>query len=149
MKMWSSHLLDNLSNCLRQLLKWDNCLNCPASTRIISSFDFKRRTSYNISFNSLCIFKTKASLGPKLWSYFNFYSLYKIWKYQLHRISESEFYEWLLGAFSGPKSFRDFQETCPRPDFVYEIWEQKDRWLQSAWSHLAIFYDVIIPEPKH
>ena len=26
---------------------WDNCLNCPASARIISSFDFKHRTSYN------------------------------------------------------------------------------------------------------
>ena len=31
---------------------WDNCLNCPASARIISSFDFKHRTSYNISFIS-------------------------------------------------------------------------------------------------
>ena len=29
---------------------WDNCLNCPASARIISSFDFKHRTSYKISF---------------------------------------------------------------------------------------------------
>ena len=29
---------------------WDNCLNCPASARIISSFDFKHRTAYNISF---------------------------------------------------------------------------------------------------
>ena len=29
---------------------WDNCLNCPASARIISLFDFKHRTSYNISF---------------------------------------------------------------------------------------------------
>ena len=28
----------------------DNCLNCPASARIISSFDFKHRTAYNISF---------------------------------------------------------------------------------------------------
>ena len=26
-------------------------LNCPASARIISSFDFKHRTAYNISFN--------------------------------------------------------------------------------------------------
>ena len=42
---------------------WDNCLNCPASARIISSFDFKHRTSYNISFilyfpiphNALCL----------------------------------------------------------------------------------------------
>ena len=30
-------------------LMCDNCLNCPASARIISSFDFKHRTSYNIS----------------------------------------------------------------------------------------------------
>ena len=29
---------------------WDNCLNCPASARIISSFDFKHCTSYNVSF---------------------------------------------------------------------------------------------------
>ena len=28
----------------------DNCLNCPVSARIISSFDFKHRTSYNTSF---------------------------------------------------------------------------------------------------
>ena len=27
-----------------------DCLNCPASARIISSFDFKHRTLYNISF---------------------------------------------------------------------------------------------------
>ena len=27
---------------------WDNCLNCPASARIISSFDFIHRTAYNI-----------------------------------------------------------------------------------------------------
>ena len=54
MKIWSSNLLDNLSNCLMNLKNfsgsWDNCLNCPASARIISSFDFKHRTSYNISF---------------------------------------------------------------------------------------------------
>ena len=101
MKIWSSHLLDNLSNCLMNLKNsgdstgfepmtsampvqcshqlsyevtqwragqfvgqrswvriplshlnfsgsWDNCLNCPASARIISSFDFKHRTAYNI-----------------------------------------------------------------------------------------------------
>ena len=103
MKTWSSHLLDNLSNCLMNLKNagdstgfepitsampvqcsnqqryedeatqwragqkfrrlngiplsqlnlsgsWDNCLNCPASARIMSSFDFKHRTAYNISF---------------------------------------------------------------------------------------------------
>ena len=33
-----------------QLLKLDNCLNCPASARIMSSVDFKHRTSYNTSF---------------------------------------------------------------------------------------------------
>ena len=78
-KIWSSHLLDNLSNCLMNLKNsgdstgfdapasqrswvriplshlnfsgsWDNCLNCPVSARIISSLDFKYRTSCNISF---------------------------------------------------------------------------------------------------
>ena len=39
--------------------------------------------------NSLCIFKTKASRGTKLCSYFYFYSLYNIWKDQLYRISRS------------------------------------------------------------
>ena len=39
MKIWSSHLLDNLSNCLVNL-----------KNHIISSFDFKHRTAYNISF---------------------------------------------------------------------------------------------------
>ena len=53
--------------------------------------------------NSLCIFKTKASRGTKLCSYFYFYSLYNIWKDQLYRISRSYFYEWLFGSekFSG------------------------------------------------
>ena len=53
--------------------------------------------------NSLCIFKTKASRGTKLCSYFCFYSLYNIWKDQLYRISRSYFYEWLFGPakFSG------------------------------------------------
>ena len=41
--------------------------------------------------NSLCIFKTKASRGTKLCSYFCFYSLYNIWKDQLYRISRSHF----------------------------------------------------------
>ena len=52
--------------------------------------------------NSLCIFKTKASRGMKLCSYF-YYSLCNILKDQLYRISRSEFYEWLFGPekFSG------------------------------------------------
>ena len=75
---------------------WDNCLNCPASARIISSFD-----------NSLCIFQTKVSRTTKFCSYFGFYSLYNTWKDQLYRISGSEFYEWLFG----PEKFRDFRES--------------------------------------
>mgnify|MGYP006973420876 CR=1 FL=1 len=53
--------------------------------------------------NSLRIFKTKASGGTKLCSYFRFYSLYNIWKDQLYRIIRWEFYEWLFGPgkFSG------------------------------------------------
>ena len=38
---------------------WDNCLNCPASARIISSVDFKHRTSYNTSFVGNLITRTK------------------------------------------------------------------------------------------
>ena len=53
--------------------------------------------------NSLFVFKTKASRSTKLCSYFNFYSLYNIWKDQLYRVSWLEFYEWLFGhvKFSG------------------------------------------------
>ena len=47
--------------------------------------------------NSLCIFKTKASRGTTLYPYIHFYSLYNMWKDQLHRISRLEFYEWLFG----------------------------------------------------
>ena len=47
--------------------------------------------------NSLCIFKTKASRGTKLCSYFNFYLLYNIRTEQLYRVSRSEFHEWLFG----------------------------------------------------
>ena len=66
--------------------------------------------------NSLCIFKTKASRGTKLCSYYYFYSPYNILKDQLCRISRSKFYEWLFEKrarglflespedFSGPKS---------------------------------------------
>ena len=60
--------------------------------------------------SSLCIFKTKASRGTKLWSYFNFYSLYSIWKDQLHRISESKFYEWLFG----PEKFSELSRNVPQ-----------------------------------
>ena len=53
--------------------------------------------------NSLCIFKMKVFCVTKLSSYFNFYSLYNIWKDQLYKVSGSEFYEWLFGPvkFSG------------------------------------------------
>ena len=52
---------------------------------------------------SFCIFKMKVSRVTKICSYFNFYSLCNIWKDQLYRISQSEFYEWLFGPlkFSG------------------------------------------------
>ena len=39
-----------LAGQFKQLSHEDNCLNCPASARIISSVDFKHRTSYNTSF---------------------------------------------------------------------------------------------------
>ena len=58
---------------------------------------------------SLCIFKTKAFWGTKLCSYLNFHSLYNIWRDQLHRISEPEFYEWLFG----PKGFGTFENRVP------------------------------------
>ena len=53
--------------------------------------------------NSLCIFKTIASRGMKLGSYFNFYSLYNISKDQPNTISVSRCYEWFFGSdkFSG------------------------------------------------
>ena len=57
--------------------------------------------------NSLCIFKTKASRGTKLCSFFQLFSFYNIWKYQLCGISGSEFYEWLVR----PEKFRDVRET--------------------------------------
>ena len=64
--------------------------------------------------HSLCIFKTKASRGKKICSYFyfQFYFLYNIWKDQLYRISRSEFYEWVFGtekfselSWNGPLAF--------------------------------------------
>ena len=60
--------------------------------------------------NSPCIFKTKASRGPNLGSYFNFYSLNKIGKEQLYRISGFEFYEWLFG----PKKFSGLSRNGPQ-----------------------------------
>ena len=62
--------------------------------------------------DSLCVFKTKASPGTKLCSYFNFYYLYNRSKDQLNRISEPQLYEWLLGPekFSG-LSRNGFQES--------------------------------------
>ena len=41
----------------------DNCLNCPASARIISSFDFKHRTAYNIlSYNLATVLRDQGDL---------------------------------------------------------------------------------------
>ena len=53
--------------------------------------------------NSLCIFKKKASRATILGSYFNFDSLYNIWKDQLYGVNGLEFYEFLFGCekFSG------------------------------------------------
>jgi len=59
--------------------------------------------------NSPCIFETKASRGPNLGSYFNFYSLNKTGKEQLYRISGFEFYEWLFG----PKKFSGLSRNGP------------------------------------
>ena len=59
--------------------------------------------------NSPCIFKTKASRDTNLGSYLNFYSLNKIGKEQLYRISGSGFYEWLFG----PKKFSGLSRNGP------------------------------------
>ena len=67
--------------------------------------------------NFLCIFKTKASRGTKLHSYFYFYSLYNIWKDQRYRINRSEFYEWLFGpeTFSGLSRNGPLVRSCFLP----------------------------------
>ena len=67
--------------------------------------------------NFLCIFKTKASRGTKLHSYFYFYSQYNIWKDQLYRTSRSYFYEWLFGPekFSGLSRNGPLVYTMNRP----------------------------------
>ena len=84
--------------------------------------------------NSLCIVKAKAFLGTKLDSYFNFPSLYDIWKDQFYRISGSEFYEWLFGAenFGGlsrngsQKSFQLSLRPLPS-DHHYITWRVYSR----------------------
>ena len=63
--------------------------------------------------DSLCIFKTKASRGMKLRSYFDFYSLYNIWKDQLYWILGLEFYEWLFG----PQTFSRLSRNVPQTPF--------------------------------
>ena len=51
----------------------------------------------------LFIFKAKASRSTKLCTYFNFYSLYNIWKDQPYRMSRWQFYETSLGlSRNGP-----------------------------------------------
>jgi len=68
--------------------------------------------------NSLCIFKTKASRGTKLCSYFYFHSLYNIWKDQLCCISRSEFYEWLFE----PEKFSGLSRNGPQGPVVQSIY---------------------------
>ena len=79
---------------------WKVCHNFPGACFSKVSKLFGRISGDIILF---CIFKTKASGGTKLCSYFCFYSLCNIWKDQLYRISRSYFIEWLFGPekFSG------------------------------------------------
>ena len=78
--------------------------------------------------NSLCIFKTMASRGTKLCSYFNFYSLYNIWKDQLCRISGSEFNEWLFG----PEKFSGLSRNGPLiGKLKKKTMSAKSRWMQN------------------
>ena len=60
--------------------------------------------------NSLCIFNLKASWDTKLFSYFNFYSLYNKREDQLYRISGSEFHDWLLA----PEKFSGLSRNGPQ-----------------------------------
>ena len=69
------------------------------------------------------------------------YSLYNIWKDQLHRISGSEFYEWLFG----PEKFRDFRETGPRSYLIERLCRRKSAATklvspQLCWSELWVFF---------
>ena len=69
--------------------------------------------------NSLCIFKTKASRGTKLCSYFFLYSLYNISKNQLYRISRSHFYEWLFGPAKFSGLLRNRAQSREATNFSY------------------------------
>ena len=66
-----------LNNCPQDafVLKMQRELRHPKSVRPKSFGTFR---TYFGCHNSLCIFKTKASRGTKLCSYFDFYSLYNI-----------------------------------------------------------------------
>ena len=79
--------------------------------------------------NSLCIFKTKVSRGTKLSSYFDFYSLYNIWKYQLHRKSESEFYEWLFGPEKPLGLSRNGPQFWQWVSVLWQTMKSKHGWL--------------------
>ena len=95
--LWMRSGFDSQTRCQMWLrivgsLLWGLFLESPETFRA----DFGRS-------NFLCIFKTKASRGTKLHSYYYFYSLYKIWKDQRYRINRSELCDWLLAPekFSG------------------------------------------------
>ena len=72
-----------------------------------------------------CIFKTKASWGTKLHSYFHCYSLYNIWKDQRYRINRSEFYEWLFG----PEKFSGLSRNGPQVRSKGRIFFCQGDWL--------------------
>ena len=96
-------------------------------------------------YNSLCIFKTKASRGTKLCGYFYFYSLYNIWKDQLYRISGSEFYEWLFG----PEKFSGLTRNGlqKRNNSLTQVntgqWIAGDRWPKRAWCWISIHKTLV------
>ena len=62
------------------------------------------------SSETFCILKAKAFQVTKLCGYFNFSSLYIMWKGQLYRTSGSEFYEWLFG----PEKFTGLSRNGPQ-----------------------------------
>ena len=61
------------------------------------------------------ILKPKASRGTKLCSYFNFNSLFNLWKDQLYRISGSEFYKWLFVS----EKFSELSRNRPLVDLKF------------------------------